>query len=154
AFRGTQLRDQITAGFTGGALDSSIPTHIIAHSMGGLDARFMLSPGNPDRIGIPIRSLTTISTPHQGSPIADLLDHASHLIPFPHLPFAGAASPFEAALNALGISLDGLHDLTSKYCQEVFNPTYGNAPNVSYRSVAGAGRNTFPPTSALLLLFH
>jgi triacylglycerol lipase len=154
ALRGTQLRDQITAAFNSGALDGSLPTHLIAHSMGGLDSRFMLSPANPDRIAAPIRSLTTISTPHQGSPIADLLDHPDELIPFPHLPFGGVANPLETALKKLGISLDGLRNLTSDYCQHVFNPTYINAPQVSYYSVAGSGRTTFPPTAALLLLFH
>src|SRR5579864_8546979 len=67
AFRGTQLRDQILAAFNAGSLDHAQPTHVIAHSMGGLDTRFMLSPTNPDRINVPVRSLTTISTPHQGS---------------------------------------------------------------------------------------
>ncbi len=154
ALRGTQLRDQITAAFNAGTLDRSLPTHLIAHSMGGLDSRFMLSPANPDRIAVPIRSLTTISTPHQGSPIADLLDHPADLIPFPHLPFSGVANPLEAALKKLGISLDGLRNLTSEYCQRVFNPTYVNAPQVSYYSVAGSGRTTFPQTAALLFLFH
>jgi len=154
AFRGTQLRDQITAAFQDGTLDSSQPTHILAHSMGGLDSRFMLSPANPGRIGVPIRSLTTISTPHQGSPIADLIDHPSDLTPFPHLPFSGAGNLFESALDKLGISLNGLRDLTTDYCQKVFNPTYVNAPNVSYYSVAGSGRTGFPATAAPLLLFH
>jgi triacylglycerol lipase len=153
AFRGTQLRDQITAAFNAGTLDRSFPTHLIAHSMGGLDSRFMLSPANPDRIAVPIRSLTTISTPHQGSPIADLLDHAVDLISFPHLPFGGVSS-LEAALQKLGISLDGLRNLKSEYCQKVFNSTYINAPQVSYYSVAGSGRTTFPATCALFFLFH
>lgn len=53
------------------------PFHVIAHSMGGLDARFLTthlqqkynSPSYPNRI----LSLTTLSTPHHGSPVADLL---------------------------------------------------------------------------------
>src|SRR5688572_2168609 len=44
------------------------PVHIIAHSMGGLDARFMVS-----RLGMDDRvlTLTTVGTPHRGSPFAD-----------------------------------------------------------------------------------
>ena len=68
-FRGGQLRDQINSTFGSGKLDPAAKTHIIAHSMGGLDSRWMLSPANPKRIQIAIRSLMTISTPHQGSPI-------------------------------------------------------------------------------------
>ena len=44
--------------------------HIIAHSYGGLDARWVISKF-PDLAG-KIASLTTISTPHRGSYIADL----------------------------------------------------------------------------------
>src|SRR5262245_41809375 len=44
------------------------PVHIIAHSMGGLDARYFISKlGGADRV----LSLTTVGTPHRGSPFAD-----------------------------------------------------------------------------------
>jgi len=42
--------------------------NIIAHSKGGLDARYMIWKYN---YGDKVASLTTISTPHHGSPIAD-----------------------------------------------------------------------------------
>src|SRR5690348_17253469 len=50
------------------------PVHIIAHSMGGLDSRTLIARNyhglsQPGRIA----SLTTLSTPHRGSPVADLL---------------------------------------------------------------------------------
>ena len=45
------------------------PVHIIAHSMGGLDARALLS--REGNTGL-IKSLTTIATPHLGSTLADL----------------------------------------------------------------------------------
>ena len=47
AYRGAQLRDQIAAALNSGALDPAQFTHIMAHSMGGLDSRWMLSPANP-----------------------------------------------------------------------------------------------------------
>jgi len=56
-------------------LDPAQKTHIIAHSMGGLDSRYLLSPDNPTPNRMPIRSLTTIGTPHFGSPIADAVDN-------------------------------------------------------------------------------
>ena len=42
--------------------------HIIGHSMGGLDARYMIS-----SLGYAgsVASLTTVATPHRGSPVAD-----------------------------------------------------------------------------------
>jgi triacylglycerol lipase len=66
-YRGGQLRDHINAAIANGSIDPLQKTHIIAHSMGGLDSRWMLSPVNPNRIKAPIRSLTTISTPHQAT---------------------------------------------------------------------------------------
>lgn len=42
--------------------------HIIAHSQAGLDARYLVEvKGYADRIG----SLTTVATPHRGTPVAD-----------------------------------------------------------------------------------
>jgi triacylglycerol lipase len=44
------------------------PVHIIAHSQGGLDSRHMISHLD---MANQVRSLTTIGTPHRGSPVAD-----------------------------------------------------------------------------------
>src|SRR5208283_3982193 len=58
--RAEQLREQILRW-------TDEPVNVIAHSMGGLDARYMISRlGMADRV----RSLTTISTPHHGSYVA------------------------------------------------------------------------------------
>jgi triacylglycerol lipase len=50
--------------------------HIVAHSMGGLDSRYLIAKlKNPS--GVPysklVASLTTMSSPHRGTPIADKL---------------------------------------------------------------------------------
>ena len=152
-FRGNQLGDQINNGFQARLLDRTQKTHIVAHSMGGLDSRYLLSPVSGKQLVAPVRSLTTISTPHQGSPIADLIDHPLDLLPFAHLPFSPAGNPLELALNELGISLDGLRDLTTVSCQ-AFSAKYINEPTVAYFSVAGSGRPGFVPTASTLLLFH
>jgi triacylglycerol lipase len=152
-FRGGQLREQMMAAQNTGLLDPTQKTHIIAHSMGGLDARFMLSPVNPVPSPVRVSSLTTISTPHLGSPIADVVDSPEKLIPFPHLGFAPIGNPLEDGLNALGISLDGLRDLTTGICT-AFSRKYINDPAIAYFSVAGRGRSTFPPTAFAFLIFH
>jgi triacylglycerol lipase len=75
-YRGKQLRNQILDALriteSNLTLNANQKVHIIAHSMGGLDSRFILSPQNPDHIAEQVTSLTTIGTPHQGSPVADL----------------------------------------------------------------------------------
>jgi triacylglycerol lipase len=152
-YRGGQLRDQINAAFSSGTLDPAAKTHIIAHSMGGLDSRWILSPVNAAKIQSPIRSLTTISTPHKGSPIADLIDRPQLLSSFPHLPFGLITNPLQPVLDALGISLNGLRDLTTQSCQ-AFSAKYVDDPAVAYFSVAGSGRPGFPETAAAFLLFY
>ncbi len=151
--RGKQLRQQIidALGLTGKAPQLIIgePTHIIAHSMGGLDSRFILSPSNPDNIAEYITSLTTIGTPHLGSPIADVL-----------YPWANGESPLVIAelvkgwgqnfLDEFGISLDGLRDLTTEYSR-VFDQNTTDHANVKYFWTAGIGRSGIAKTSALLL---
>lgn len=152
-FRGNQLCDQINDSFDDGLLDRTQKTHIVAHSMGGLDSRYLLSPVSGKKLVAPVRSLTTISTPHQGSLIADLIDKPLDLHPFPHLPFSPAGDPLELALNELGISLDGLRDLTTGSSQ-AFSARYTDHPSVAYFSVAGSGRLGFAPTASTFLLFH
>src|SRR5260370_3628695 len=66
--RASALAHQINDSFPQG------PIHIVAHSMGGLDARFVLSNNvlglaNQGRVV----SLSTVSTPHRVSAIADLI---------------------------------------------------------------------------------
>ena len=49
------------------------PVHLIGHSLGGLDSRFLISKlGMADRV----LSLTTIGTPHHGTPLADIVVRA------------------------------------------------------------------------------
>lgn len=43
--------------------------NLIAHSMGGLDCRYLISQVKPEKFSV--ASLTTVSTPHRGSPFAD-----------------------------------------------------------------------------------
>src|SRR6266700_182078 len=130
-FRGTQLQDQIQAAFSAGDLDPSQKTHIIAHSLGGLDSRYILSSANPRPIQVRIRSLTTIATPHRGAPIADAIDNPNELLPFPHLPFPSVPNLLEPALNALGISLNWLRDFTTRSCC-TFSEKYRANPIVAY----------------------
>lgn len=78
--------------------------HIIAHSMGGLDARHMMfDDRNDGRIHDRIASLTTISTPHEGSPFADWgTEHLSQII--------------ETA-KLIGLDLNAMKDLRTDSCR-------------------------------------
>jgi triacylglycerol lipase len=96
------------------------PVHILAHSMGGLDARYMIS-----RLGMAQRvlTLTTIATPHRGTSFADW-----------------GVRRFERCLKPLfemfGLPGQAFYDLTTHKCRE-FNEQVPDAPGVRYFSVAG-----------------
>jgi triacylglycerol lipase len=96
------------------------PVHVIAHSMGGLDARYMVS-----RLGMGRRvlSLTTLGTPHRGTPFADWgIRKLERLV--------------KPLLRLLGIPTQGFYDLTT-VCSRAFNEQVPDVPGVRYFSVAG-----------------
>ncbi|MEK6371342.1 MAG: hypothetical protein AABO58_01475 [Acidobacteriota bacterium] len=74
--------------------------HVLAHSMGGLDARHAIA---RDLSGVArhVATLVTIGTPHLGSPVADGLAHAT---------IGGGPSPIEVELQH---NQEALHDLTT-----------------------------------------
>jgi triacylglycerol lipase len=96
--------------------------HILAHSMGGLDARYMIY-----RYGMEkqVVSLTTIGTPHLGTSYADWgLRNFSFLIEF--------ARP-------LGFDLSGFRDLARDECarRNLALEDFEEENTVIYRTVAG-----------------
>jgi triacylglycerol lipase len=104
--------------------------NVIAHSMGGLDARLAIS-----RLGLGRRvaSLTTIGTPHLGTPLADLGVAA------------GERAGLRRALERLGIPLEALDDLTTSAMTD-FNQAIPDVAGVAYASVVGVApaRRTHP----------
>lgn len=150
--RGTSLAEQIVSALGDGTLDSGDKTHIIAHSMGGLDARFILSPANPNNIANLITSLTTVSTPHQGSPIADLLFSAVE-IAAPELFIQIMQRRIRRVIEELRIPFEGLNDLTTETTAN-FNKNFPDHGAVNYFSIAGQGRDAALKTCKLFLLSH
>jgi triacylglycerol lipase len=95
------------------------PVHIIAHSMGGLDARYMIA-----RLGMEDRvlSLTTLGTPHRGSPFADWGVRRLGRVVKPLLQY-------------FDVPHDAFYDLTTESCR-AFNDEVPDVPCVRYYSVA------------------
>jgi len=78
--------------------------HLVAHSMGGLDARYWISHlGGNEKV----TSLTTLVTPHRGSPAADHI--CSHLSPFRL--FAGVRSLTRENLRQFNASTPDSSDI-------------------------------------------
>jgi triacylglycerol lipase len=97
--------------------------NIVAHSMGGLDARYAIA-----RLGLASRvaSLTTIGTPHVGTPLADL-----------GTAVLGEQLGLRRALARFGVGLDAFYDLTSERVAAL-NAAAPDAHGVAYASVVGA----------------
>ncbi|HZS35837.1 MAG TPA: alpha/beta fold hydrolase [Polyangia bacterium] len=103
--------------------------NVVAHSMGGLDARYAIA-----RLGLANRvaSLTTIGTPHLGTPLADIGHGLLELFQIKRL------------LKPI-ITLDAFHDLTTSR-MAAFNREVRDAQQVAYLSiVARAPRGRLNP---------
>jgi triacylglycerol lipase len=139
--RGSELGKQILQAMQmGGAFAPDEAVHIIAHSMGGLDARFLLSPDNPSNLADRIISLTTISTPHKGSPIADLLVKLGDPLSIGKEESL-LARALRASLTHAGLEVGGLHNLTTDGVGR-FNNQFRDNDSTKKFSVAGVGRGT------------
>jgi triacylglycerol lipase len=68
---------QLAAAILAVPLEDGQKLHVIAHSMGGLDARQALSnikrDGISEQVSARVQTLVTIGTPHRGSPVADAI---------------------------------------------------------------------------------
>jgi Putative serine esterase (DUF676) len=148
--------------FLKGALDKNTEVNFLAHSMGGLDCRQLITHINPTEYH-PI-SLTTLSTPHRGSSFMDFCGEYLGLGRLsPTKPKISGASdplvPVEALRNTpdkkkrdiaiqeslsstilthtmLARTLDtpAYANLTTSYLQNSFNPTTPDSPTVDYYS--------------------
>lgn len=129
AARAAALGTQIDAWL---ATTGATRVHIIAHSMGGLDARYAIS-----KLGyaIKVASLTTISTPHRGSPLADVA------LGIVQSPLLSQSDAYDAVLDLVGAANAAavnraLVDLSVRQAA-TFNASVTDAPGVRYFSYAG-----------------
>lgn len=97
--------------------------NIIAHSMGGLDTRYMISRLQP--AGIAVKSLTTIATPHRGSAFADYVMGEIGEANLPRI---------YALIERLGFETGAFSQLTRQYVCEEFNPKTPDAEGTRYFS--------------------
>jgi triacylglycerol lipase len=93
---------------------------LIAHSLGGLDARYALT-----HLGLArrVRSLVTVGTPHHGTPLADLV-------------LRGPLDRARRVVRVLGIPLEALEWLGTD-ALAAFNAQVVDVPGVRYACVVG-----------------
>lgn len=133
--RANQLKTLIETAYP----DPATKVNLVAHSMGGLDCRYMIVHlGMAPRVA----SLTTISTPHYGTPISDV---ALGVLP------GNAQQVIDNLLNVFNWDFDFVLNTSSDYMQNVFNPTTPDDPRVYYQSWAGQA-DPFKQTGARVRL--
>ena len=96
--------------------------NIIAHSLGGLDSRQMLTHLG---MGSRVASLTTVGTPHRGTWVADWT-----------VRYVGQDMGVERLLHSLGVPLDAFVNLQTSWCA-AFNQRTPDVPGVRYFSYGG-----------------
>jgi triacylglycerol lipase len=110
---------------------------VIAHSLGGLDARYALA-----KLGLAsrVRALVTIGTPHHGTPLANLATE-------------GPLGLARKAIGLVGIQLAAL-DWLSPAALERFNADVPNTAGVRYACVVGGIREKSSPVSLAIAAVH
>ena len=125
--------------------------NLIAQSMGGLDARYLISRAGFHNV---VASLVTVSTPHHGSSIANIvLEQPVRMQQWVAdvLNWMGTASMGEVAADFLG----SVPELTPEYVLNEFNAAVPDHPSVRYFSYAGqAGKGTGVAINPLLLVLN
>jgi triacylglycerol lipase len=122
ATRARQLKEQLLVHL------AKLPKHnrkllIIAHSMGGLDARHMITHlGMDDHVA----ALLTLSTPHRGSPYADWC-----------LRNLGQRLRGLQLARLLALDIQALPNLTTEFCTR-FDEQTPDRPGVKYFSISAA----------------
>lgn len=115
--RGAALTDYISHHANGRAVN------IVAHSMGGLDSRYMISQLKPSNVVV--KSLTTIATPHHGSAFADYVFEKIGRDRLPRV---------YQAMERLGVPTGAYSQLTRAYMADEFNPKTPDREDVRYFS--------------------
>jgi triacylglycerol lipase len=110
-----EARARVLAAFL--ATLSALRIHLVAHSMGGLDCRYVAHALDPQHR---IRSVTTIGTPHRGTPVASWFFETPGLLPW--IGRSWLRKP--------------IHDLTPEACSE-FNQRVRDRADVRYTSFVG-----------------
>lgn len=114
---------------------------LLSHSLGGLDARWLVSPGSGLDDEALVQSVVTIATPHRGTITADIARIG--------------VTPLKFFTDGLvNYSLQGVHCLTTDFVRNDFNSKCVDSPHVSYFSVAGEKGSVISNYSPILRLPH
>ena len=120
--------------------------YLVAHSMGGLDARYLITKMGWHEV---VDVLVTISTPHRGSAIATLVLDQPDLVRNWVTDVADWVGTHILEDGSANIRR-ALTELTPEYMETTFNPEVPNHPDVEYWSYGcQAGKGTEVPIAPI-----
>ncbi|MGF1670985.1 MAG: esterase/lipase family protein [Balneolaceae bacterium] len=120
--------------------------NVVAHSMGGLDMRYAISKLD---IADSVTSLTTISTPHQGTSLADFVLSTPELVKDKLAEFFDWFGD-NIYPSAKSDAISAVKQLSCDYVRQEFNSLIKNADDIQYFSVSAAvGKGTKAPLNSL-----
>lgn len=130
-FRGRQFAEQVSKFIQSTGLSK---VNIVAHSQGGLDARYAISSLN---LGTSVASLSMLSTPNLGTPVADFaLNNASD--PISQTLVSALLSMMSSVSNSQSMSSNNaqaaIKSLSTSYLIDTFNPATKDVTGVYYQS--------------------
>lgn len=121
--------------------------NLIAHSMGGLDARYIISQLGMHEV---VASLVTISTPHHGTSLCDIIREQPSVFQSAAgalFDWLGSAAMAEVPANTRLV----VDELTPEFVCDTFNREVHDHPSVKYWSYAGqAGKGTDVPINPFM----
>ncbi|KAL4917100.1 putative triacylglycerol lipase [Aspergillus aurantiobrunneus] len=106
--------------------------NIVAHSMSGLDSRYMITHLKPK--DFKVLSLTTIATPHRGSAVAD---YVLKQIGYDRL------AQLYYVLEQIRVESGAFSQLTREYMEKTFNPSTPDVEDVRYFSYGAVMESRF-----------
>lgn len=135
--RATQVKEQLEAFL---AATGAEKVNLVAHSMGGIDCRYLIS-----RLGMAdkVASLTSVSSPHQGAWFADFF-----------MKWVWDKQKVGKIWKRLGVPYQAIPEMTVEYVQKDFNPKTPDAPGVRYFSFSGKqpAYQIVPPLSTMKIV--
>jgi triacylglycerol lipase len=122
ARRAAQLKESVLSGLSDMGR-SNQKVILMAHSMGGLDARYAVGKLGLDKN---VAAIVTITTPHRGSPFADWVVRN-----------IGQRLRINQLLKFLDLDWSAIGDVTTDHCA-AFNERVPDVPGIGYFSISAA----------------
>lgn len=128
------------APFLAAAIDDALKetgakrVHLIAHSQGGIDARYVIQDlGYESKV----ETLTTISTPHRGSPVLDVVSYLPTFVSWPLFGTLAWAIDSAQGVQTGEADVDGAFDAMNPAAMVAFNRAHPAPDSVAVFSIAG-----------------